>query len=249
MNNAVLFLCYNSTPAQLALAKPALDSILAQDIPCDIFVLDNGSAPETQEWLASIAAPAPHTLTVAHYPENQSPVKLVNEWTHELFVKRGYPYILGCPNDILLPANLYSSLLLWPQDMVGAGMHGTNPPALIDNTQTYRIHGDVHMSVVLTRRAGYDKLAAQDGYFLDPNFWLYANDCCLKMRMAQTGVTTAQIENLLCWHYGSASHRLASPFECIAMNQQADRDREYFARKYGFGIGSPEYCAMIAKLG
>jgi isochorismate hydrolase len=72
---------------------------------------------------------------------------------------------------------------------------------------------------------------------------MYASDCDLKMRLE--GIPTAQLD-ILCWHYGGASHRLAvggQPYE------QADKDRAYFDKKWGHGIDSEQYAEKIRNLG
>ena len=54
MNNAVLMTIYNRTQEQHDLTIGAFESALAQDIPVDIYLIDNGSTfPATKEWLDS----------------------------------------------------------------------------------------------------------------------------------------------------------------------------------------------------
>jgi hypothetical protein len=108
-------------------------------------------------------------------------------------------------------------------------------------------HEDVHTSVCLIRKWAYDALVEKDGYYLDEGFWMYANDCDLKLRLGQCGIHGAQTD-IGCWHFGSSTWRLAPDVEQAAMLQQADRDREYFRRKFGFSVGSAEHVAAMVDL-
>jgi hypothetical protein len=236
MNNAIMLMVYDRTEAQHELSRKAFESAVAQDIPVDIFVLDNGSTYRgTPEWLIG------ETRKACFYreEENISPLIFGNRVHGDLF--QDYDHVLCIPNDVIMPPNLYRKMLEWPQGLVAAGMHGTNPPAIMEEVK--RVHGDVHLSVTLVRKSAHDALVQRDGFFMDEGFFMYASDCDLKMRL--DGIPTAQLD-ILCWHYGGASHRLSISTKGIY--EQADKDRDYFTKKWGFPIGSPEYDARIAKL-
>ena len=101
------------------------------------------------------------------------------------------------------------------------------------------------MSAALIRKSAYDALVAQDGHFFDEGFFMYASDCDLKVRLAKAAVPTAQLD-ILCWHFGGASHRLGIGAD--AVYRQADRDRDYFTQKHGSPIESEYYANWLAKL-
>jgi len=100
---------------------------------------------------------------------------------------------------------------------------------------------------MLTRKWAVDALVARDGYFLDEGMFMYASDVDLKLRMAMVGIRGAQT-NISVYHYSSACWRLATPEVSNAINQQANKDRDYFSGKYGFNIGSPEHVRDIEVL-
>ncbi len=238
MNNAIVVMVYDRTTEQFELSVKAYESAVAQDMPVDVFVLDNGSTCEaTKDWLRKI-----EFAVKFRYEQNIAPTIASNAFLKELF-KYGYDCVFGIPNDVILPPNLYRKMLEFPQDMVTPGMHGTNPPAIME--EVHRIHGDIHMATCMIRKSAYDKMVAKYGYFFDENYFMYASDCDMKMRFADAGITTAQLD-ILCWHYGGASHRLG--IGGSAAYAQADRDREYFQRKWGHPISSEQYGAKVAAL-
>ncbi len=238
MKNAMIVTIYDRTEAQYELSVQTVKSAQAQDVPADLFILDNGSTCEaTKRILPQLGVP------VFYFPENGSPTSRANYYLGLLFAE-GYENILAFPNDVIAPPNLYRKLLEWPQGIVCPGMHGTNPPAIMEEG-IKRIHGDCHMSVSMIRKSAYDVLMEKDGYFLDEGMFMYASDCDLKVRVCDYGIPTAQLD-ILCWHYGGASHRLV--IDNKGIYRQADKDRDYFTKKWGFAIGSDEYSARLASL-
>src|ERR1700733_2337725 len=179
VNNAVVLMIYNRTPAQHALTISAVESALAQDIPIDLFLINNGStyAP-TRAWLDSIAA---DNIAIHHYPHNVSPIKLGNDWMANLY-SLGYPYILGLPNDVIIPSNLYREFLKWPRGVVTGSM--TSDPNFLRFEKSTAMNTCTPMAVALVRRWAWEALTTKDGHFFDPKFFLYASDCCVALRLA-----------------------------------------------------------------
>jgi len=224
--NPVLMIAFNN----LALTKQAVASVLAQDIPVELHFVDNGSIDGTWEWASEQGF-----ASCQHNPVNRSPVAIGNTLAASIFSRRSH--LLGVPNDAILPANCYSELLKWPRGFVCATDIGQNTPecrpgkAVSENTP---------LAVMLTRKWAYDALIARDGYFFDENIFMYASDCDLALRMATCGIRGIQLD-VPFWHYGSASHRLALPHISREITAQADRDRDYFEKKWGFKVDSLEY--------
>lgn len=240
MSNLVMFTVYDTTAEQFELTKKAFASIMEQDIPVEVYVLDNGSTwPQTYYWLQHDVMSKPNCRWIRH-ESNQSPIKLHNSLLGWIFNE--HEYVLSVPNDVMLPPNTYRKMLERPEQMVAANMDGTNPPVLMEDVK--RIHGDLHMAVMMTRKSAYDALVEKDGYFMDEGFFLYASDCDLKLRILKAVISTAQLD-IQCWHYGSASHRLGAKGNGAF---GADSDRAYFTRKWGFPIGSDPYNRFVSKL-
>ncbi len=234
--HAVLMLVYNTTPAQCEITKHAIESVLAQDIgPLTFWIADNGSTDEsTATYLENLRSKA---VYVQSYSENKSPLAIANDMALVLF-GLGYDKILGTPNDVILPPNAYRLMNQWPRGFICASQTDRQDFPILGTASA--VSENTPMAVMLTRRWAYDAVVAKDGYFLDEGFFHYASDCDLALRMAACGIRGIQLD-LQYYHFGSASWRLAAGNLGKEMTSQADRDREYFERKWGFKVNSLEY--------
>jgi GT2 family glycosyltransferase len=226
--NPIVMICYNN----LELTKQAVESALVQDIEIELVVVNNGSTDGTRQWLSELQTPA---ATILHMERNESPCKVANAMLKTIFANS--PYVLGIPNDAILPPNCYSQLLKWPRGFVCATDIGQGE---IEVREAKAVSENTPMSVMLIRRWAHDALVQKDGYFFDEGFFHYASDCDLALRMAACGIRGVQLD-VPFWHYGSASWRLADTEVAHQITSQADRDRDYFQRKWGFSVSDPRY--------
>lgn len=231
---------YNRVPEQLALTKDAFASVLTQDIgPLDIWLLNNGSTEPTREWLATLPAElGEHRIHVINVQDNRSPVALLNSLNDTLFGSYRYEYVLGVPNDVVLPTNLYREMLRWPRGFVTASETGENPPPRVESAQA--VSENTPMAVMLIRRWAWDAIMSRDGYFFDPGYFCYASDCDLALRMASCGIRGVQLD-IPFYHFGSGHWRMLPEQDGRRETDKADVDRAYFERKWGFACDSLEY--------
>jgi GT2 family glycosyltransferase len=241
MRHAILFTIYNQTDEQLELTKESYSSFIAQDVgDLELCIVNNGSTQPTVDWLNSLDMSNPKVHVYgAHYAKNVSPVLIANKYLAELFTR--HEYILGVPNDVILPPNLFSQFLKWPRGIVTGSMTEDRNFPLFD--QSRAVSECTPMAVVLLRKWVYDALIARDGYLFDPNIFLYASDCDFALRIASCGIRGVQLD-LQYFHYGSASHRMLPPEKARIITNQADIDRAYFEKKWGFKVDALEYGAM-----
>jgi hypothetical protein len=234
----IFMLMYNRTPEQLELSKEAFSSAMAQDIgPLHLWIVNNGSTSETKEWLDSIQVESPHKLTVQHIAENMSPVKVGNRETATIF-SLGYETILGLPNDVIVPPNMYRKLEEWPRGLVTASMTGDRNFPVSENV--IAVSEATPMAVAMMRKWFYQAMVSKDGYLLDEQLFFYTSDCDLALRMAASGIRGIQL-SIPYFHYGSASHRLSTPEVSQEIRSRADHDRALFQAKWGFKVDAPEY--------
>ena len=235
-HHAVFMMVYNTTAAQLELTIQAIDSVLAQDIGnLDFYIVNNGSDGVTSKYLSDRWQDKREFFLVT-LADNSSPLKIANFWTREIF--KDYEKILGVPNDVILPPNLYRLMDEWPRGFVTASMTGERGFRMFDKATA--VNECTPMAVMLTRRWAYEALVAKDGYFLDEGFFHYASDCDLALRMAACGIHGIQLD-VEYYHYGSASWRMAIPEVAQQITRQADIDRAYFSSKWGFPVEDELY--------
>lgn len=236
--NPVLMLMYNRTEEQLRLSQQALASVLSQDVGnLAVTVVDNGSSPETWQWLQGHPLNGDGwTLEIARLDPNTSPLRIANFHMGRIF--RRFPHVLGVPNDVILPTNAYRLMLEWRRGFVCASDAGQNH--LPSPEPCHAVSENTPMAVMVTRKWAYDALVGRDGYFFDEGMFHYASDCDLALRMAACGIRGVQL-SIPYWHFGSGSWRMLPPAEGRKMTLQADADRAYFARKWGFRVDSLEY--------
>lgn len=242
--NAVVMIAYNQTAEQLQLTKDAVASVFTQDVAVELWLLDNGSTPETAEWMRGLEAPEGHRIEKQYYRENQSPVMLSNRTMATMF-SLGHECVFGVPNDVTLPENCLSEMLKCPRGLVAAWMNGEREYKRVESATV--VHEDCHLSVAMVRHWCFQAVVSRFGDFLGSKYFLYASDVDLKLRLAVLGIHGAQLD-IECWHFGSASWRLAPPVEAAKTHRQADIDRGTFAATWGFGIGSPEHLAALASI-
>lgn len=253
--NPVVTLMYNTTDEQLELSKKALASVINQDLEdLWITVINNGSTPATQMWLDEVSQkmncilPRRSFIEVHHYEENISPLRVSNNFLRDRFDEEGTQYVLGVPNDVILAPSTYRLMLEWPRGFVSATDNGQCDLSILDNVTSYGAVSEcTPMAVMLTRKWAYDALVAKDGYFFDEGMFHYASDCDMALRMAACGIRGVQID-LPFWHFGSASWRLAKFDVSREITSQADVDRAYFERKWGFRVDDPEYGQRAADI-
>lgn len=237
MRHAVHILMYNQNEAQLELSKKTLASVLAQDIPVSVFIINNGSDEATRKWLDEEVKSTLHGF-ICHYDENICPLIAVNRALADTAWWNGHDHVLCLPNDISIPTNLYREFLNSSRGVVTASM--TTDPNFPYFEESKAISENTPMCVVMWRRWVVDAVVSKYGYLFDESLWNYCSDCDLALRLCALGIRGVQLD-LQYWHFGSASHRLVDPSIGNAMRAQADVSRSLFHKKWGFGVGDCQY--------
>lgn len=240
MSNAVMMCLYNQVPEQLDLTKDAVATVLNQDIPVDVFLVDNGSTDDGATWESLQDLARFPNVCITRHMVNRPPVKIANEMMADIFGRLGYRHVLGIPNDVILPTFLYREFLKWPRGIVTGSMtddrnYDIEAPVHVDATSE-----NTPLAVALYRRWAYDALIDKDGYFFDERYEHYCSDCDWALRTASCGIRGVQL-NVPYYHYGSASHRLAPADDGERMRSVANTDRQKFTEKWGFGVADLEY--------
>lgn len=235
-NNPVLMLCHNA----LELTKAAVASVLEQDVPVTLFVVDNHSTDGTAEWLET------QPVIVNRF---KPALGVSAGWNHGLnnIFRRRDPRIqipgfnadhcLVVNNDVVLRPDTYRELLADGGPFVtGVGVD-TIEAIGGEFWKSSRPHPD--FSCWLIRREAWEKVGC-----FDERMHLYASDADYHVQLHLAGISAYTI-GLPFYHYASGTLKSAHPAERARIEAQADKDRDAFEQKWGCRIGTPEYCRMF----
>jgi GT2 family glycosyltransferase len=223
-------LCLMLTHNGLEITKRSVESVFAQDSETHLVTIDNGSTDGTQDWFqknhkVSVFIPEDRNLGVS---------KSWNTGLELLLMISRHDHCLVINNDTVLPPWFYSELLSYNVPFVTG--------VSVDNMDTIRYRppraplvGHPDFSAFLIRRDAWDKIGP-----FDEGMKFYAQDCDYHVRACRAGVPLLAA-NLPFYHERSSTLRLASPAEQAEIQSQANADRAYFQKKWGWPVGSEEY--------
>ncbi len=223
--NPVVMLVRNS----LALTKQAVQSVLEQDIPVQLHVVDNNSQDGTTEWLQSFCP----NLTTFRPAQGVS-----SGWNYALTsIFRRCNHALVVNNDVVLRPDTYRSLLEDGGDFVTAVSVDNMEGIRGEWRKAPRPHPD--FSCFLIRKHVWDRVGG-----FDESMWLYASDGDYHLRMHKAGIEAYTI-GIPFYHYASGTLKSASPGEKAMIEAQAEKDRRTFEQKWGVQVGTPPYYALF----
>jgi len=246
--NPVIMLTLNN----LALTKKAVKSVLAQDVgDITMLVIDNGSSDGTWEYLYGISSSKVRVVF------NRPAKSVAASWNFGLsfcFNAFRESHALVLNNDIELRPDTYRHLLADgggfvtavgsndPMKIIAAfapGPDGILRPALEwPDPAKKRPHPD--FSCFLIRKEVFERVGPFDERFEGA----FAEDWDMHCRLHQAGIPAMSLD-LPFYHHGSATINAADPVAVRRIQIQADKNREYFKRKWGFAGASPEYEAYF----
>ncbi len=218
----ILLTCRNN----LHLSKLAVRSALAQDVPCDVLLADNGSSDGTMAWAGS-----KNIATIA-YTEQKSLSACWNAGIKAAW-RAGAEAVLCCNNDTVLRKDALRLLLAHGGEFVSCvsvdseEKMGTPGDRTVDDLRkTERNHPD--FSAFLIRRSVTDKV----GWF-DEDCWpCYTEDSRFHVRCHRAGVCCLCVD-VPFLHYGASTMKHASPGEVKRIRRGADKNRQTFKNLYG----------------
>ncbi len=220
----IITVCRNN----LHLTKKAVASFRAQDVPCDILVIDNASSDGTAQWL--------NTQNIPRISLREQ-ISLAAAWNRALKAvwSMGRTQGLVCNNDVELRPDAYYWLRYNGGPFVTCvsvdsvdQLNYPNPPT------TERNHPD--FSAFLIRKEVTDKV----GFFNEAYFPAYTEDCEFHVRCHRSGIRCICID-IPFLHHGAGTIKNCSASERAVIERGADANRERFRKTYGCLPGTKEY--------
>lgn len=222
----------------LALTKKTLASVLAQDVPVDILVVNNSSADSSATYLQT------KPVSIIHTGEQWA---LARCWNTGLrwFWNRGYTEALVLNNDLeILPwtartlkshgGPFVTSVSVNTRDQ----FESVRSSDMDELRKTEREHPDY--SCFLIRKAVTDR----NLWFDEECFPAYLEDSFHHKAMFDAGITAVCI-SLPFLHHSACTLKTASVHDQRIIREGADRSRERFRKRYGCVPGTKEYEALF----
>jgi GT2 family glycosyltransferase len=230
MPGSILMVSRNNLP----LTKRAVASALAQDVECQVLVVDNLSSDGTIQWLKT------KPVARIHYPYQKS---LATCWNAGIraFWAAGATEVLVINNDVELPPWAYREL--WGQGklfVTGVSVD-SREKALRRLPNFYTVSPHPDMSCFMIR----PEVTERVGWFDEDYFPAYCEDLSYHIRMHRAGIRAVSID-LPVYHERSSTLKNADPGEAARIRRGADINREKFRKQYGCLPGTPQYDALFA---
>jgi len=221
----------------LHLTKKAVASALAQDIPCDVIVVNNASTDGTADWL--------RTRDIMSYsPVHQ--LSLAACWNHALKLTWG---VLGrkdalvINNDAEIRKDCYRLLQLWSSRTEFVTCVSVDTPERAFHPAlnwSYHCRPHPDFSCFLITKKCWDTV----GPFDEAYYPAYCEDSDYHVRMHRAGIN-AECVDLPFLHHGASTIKNSDPAEKVLIQRGADMNRLRFRAKYGCLPGTPEYSALF----
>lgn len=218
------------------LTRKAVTSALAQDYPCNVWVIDNASNDGTRDWLRARSSKE-YRL---HWWVNLVQRSLSTCWNAGLkrAFAQDYDRVLVINNDVILRPDTYRLLA----DFTNGLSHQHQPTRLHfvsaisvrskselrldEEPSTWSPHPD--FSCFMIDRYCFETVGGFDEHY----YPAFVEDCAYHVRMHRAGIEAGAID-LPFVHHGSQTIKHADPAEQAEIKRGADANRERFKATYG----------------
>lgn len=237
IRDMIIMLCRNN----VELSKQCLDTLIKQELGCEILIFDNASMDGTAK-CASARFPATWKVSVSCQLSVAAAWNWALDWA---FNNRNYKEALVVNNDTELRLDTYATLK-HHLNASGAGMMTCVSVRERERMQGnfelsadgYRPHPD--FSCFMISKACYERV----GPFDERYEIAYAEDADYHVRMHRAGVKALNC-GLPFLHHGSQTVKRADEAERQRICTQADKNRQLFFNTYGARIGTDSYSTLF----
>lgn len=232
--NPVLILTHNC----LQLTKRCVASVLAQDIPTDIWLIDNGSTDGTWDWVCGNYGEEPLPVGMLRWTENRGVSAGWNEGLKMWFEQENADHVLVLNNDTVIPSWFYSTLLSYGGPLI-TGVSVGSLEDIADPPPRKELAPCPDFSAWLMRRECWDKVGMFETAMVH-----YASDLDFHIRAHRAGVRLMNAGTPF-FHERSSTLRLARDSERREIEIQANMDRAELKAKWGCNAWDNSYAAMF----
>jgi GT2 family glycosyltransferase len=227
--NCVLILAHNC----LEQTKRCVESVLAQDIPTELWVFDSGSTDGTYEWAKN---ELPKGTPIIHNPENVGVSFGWNYGLEKIFETNEHAFVIN--NDTVLPKWFCSSLLAYKAPFV-TGVSVDSMDAIHSPEPRKELAPCPDFSAYLITKECWEKVGKFDYSMVS-----YCGDLDFHIRAHRVGVRLWNA-GVNFYHERSSTLNNASSREKRTLQMQADADRMRLQEKWGCTAWGPSYAAMF----
>lgn len=231
----------------LKYTKACVASLLAQDIPVDLFIWDNGSTDGTKEWLSELEIPS-HIFIQS---ENLGVSRPWNEMLEKVFSDKALDdpaeHCLVVNNDTVFPKSFYRGLLQYDAPFVTGNSTGdaadieridNDPESVIGNRPTLVPHPD--FSAYMITKDAWQTIGP-----FDERMVIYASDLDYHIRAHRRGIMLMN-SAIPFYHERSSTLNNADPRERRMIELRADADREVLRQKWNCTAWGEDYKAQFS---
>jgi len=219
----------------LELTKKCVESVLAQNIPVDLMIIDNGSTDGTVEWISNHSG-------IGYVFLNNSNTGVSAAWNMGLkywFDTADAEHVLVLNNDTIIPTWFYRKLLSYPDPFVtGIAVDQMSQIETIPFPCPPVPHPD--FSAFLIRKEAWKRI----GKF-DESMKLYSSDQDYHLRGWFEGVRMSKV-NVPYYHERSSTLKHSNPAARLELESQANADRAELRRKWGVSAGGEDYQKLFS---
>jgi len=213
------------------LSKRTVESIRCQDVPIDLFVVNNASQDETERWLQKDR--------IDHLASRVN-LGISAGWNYgiDYQVARGCDFVLVVNNDVVLPRWFAAELASYDVPLI-TGFDVQTMEVLEQPLPRMGLVPYPDFSAYMVRKDTWQAV----GMF-DIRMFNYASDCDYHVRAHRLGLDFWKA-NVAYYHERSSTIEKGTPEEKKWMQEQGDKDRETFKSIYGCMPGTKEYLALL----
>jgi hypothetical protein len=223
------------------LSKACLNTLLAQRSRNSVLIVDNASTDGTAGWARWVAAAERSRVLRQSYPKVVSVARMWNE-ALDCAWREGFERALVVNNDTELLPETCGMLDEFMRERRAIGMATCvsvreRSELVLPEVLTADVHPD--FSCFMIARWVHRLVRFDESYKR-----AYGEDCAMHVEMHRAGIRAVNV-NIPFLHHGSATVNNADDRERREIQQQADRNREYFFSRYGKRIGTVGYDSLF----